>query len=264
MKSLYLISSSPSLSLSRTNLKLSPLSLYLSHAKRRDGFVSLCFSNPQKPSSTKTTITSSNEESMDLTKTSKASFTVLEDKSINEYKSQMGISISPRLSNPLLAKLSLVDHASLLLSFIACTTSLAFTSFVIAAIPTLVAMGRVASSFAKLADTARKELPSTLAAMRLSGMEISDLTLELSDLSQDINDGINKSAKAVQAAEAGIRKIGTLAHQQTISMIEERANLPEISLKPVVAGAAKKTSQAIGRATKTLMNIITRGDKDDV
>lgn len=44
------------------------------------------------------------------------------------------------------------------------------------------AMGRAASSFAKLADTARQELPSTLAAIRLSGMEISDLTLELSEL----------------------------------------------------------------------------------
>jgi regulator of protease activity HflC (stomatin/prohibitin superfamily) len=139
----------------------------------------------------------------------------------------------------------------------------AFTSLVITAIPTLVAMGRAATSFAKLADTARKELPSTLAAVRLSGMEISDLTLELSDLSQDITDGINKSAKAVQAAEAGIKQIGTLAQQQTLSMIEERANLPEISLQPVVAGAAEKTSHAIGSATKRLMNIITGGNKDE-
>ncbi|CAH2038562.1 unnamed protein product [Thlaspi arvense] len=141
--------------------------------------------------------------------------------------------------------------------------SVAFTSFVIAAVPTLVAIGRAASSFAKLADTARQELPSTLAAIRLSGMEISDLTLELSDLSQEITDGVNKSAQAVQAAEAGIRQIGTLAHQQTLSMIEERASLPEISLQPLVAGAAEKASQAVGRATKTLMNTITGGDKDE-
>lgn len=46
-------------------------------------------------------------------------------------------------------------------------------------------------------------------------------------------------------------------------MIEERASLPEISLQPVVAGAAEKTSHAIGRATKTLMNIITGGDRDE-
>lgn len=46
----------------------------------------------------------------------------------------------------------------------------------------LKAMGRTATSLSKLADTAREELPSTMAAIRLSGMEISDLTLELSDL----------------------------------------------------------------------------------
>ena len=43
-------------------------------------------------------------------------------------------------------------------------------------------MGRPAASLSKLADTAQEELPSSMAAIRLSGMEISDLTLELSDL----------------------------------------------------------------------------------
>ncbi|KAJ6877263.1 hypothetical protein NC651_030104 [Populus alba x Populus x berolinensis] len=47
-------------------------------------------------------------------------------------------------------------------------------------------MGKAATSLSKLADTAREELPSTMAAIRLSGMEISDLTLELSDLRDTI------------------------------------------------------------------------------
>ncbi|KAI3938180.1 hypothetical protein MKW92_029248 [Papaver armeniacum] len=147
-----------------------------------------------------------------------------------------------------------------LLAFIAATTSIAFTSLVVAAVPALYAMGRAAISLSKLADTAREELPSTMAAIRLSGMEISDLTLELSDLSQEISDGVNKSAQAVQAAEAGIRQVGTIAKQQAVSMIQERANLPVISIQPVVVGAAKKTSRAVGNATKTLMNMITRGE----
>ncbi|KAK6156429.1 hypothetical protein DH2020_010677 [Rehmannia glutinosa] len=159
-------------------------------------------------------------------------------------------------------KLSLGDQAFLLLAFIGCTTSVAFTSLVLAAVPTLFAMRRAAISLAKLADTAREELPSTMAAIRLSGMEISDLTLELSDLSQEIADGVNKSAQAVQAAEAGVRQIGSLAHQQTMSMIQERASLPIISLQPVVAGAAKKTSRAFGRATKNFLNIISRGEQN--
>ncbi|KAL6586611.1 hypothetical protein OROMI_001599 [Orobanche minor] len=156
-------------------------------------------------------------------------------------------------------KLSLSDQAFLLVAFIACTTSIAFSSLVAAAVPTLFAMRKAAVSLSKLADTVSEELPSTLAAIRLSGMEISDLTLELSDLSQEIADGVNKSARAVQAAEAGIRQIGSLAHQQTMSMIQERATLPIISVQPMVAGAAKKTYRAVGQATKNLLSIISRG-----
>ncbi|TKY67880.1 hypothetical protein E2542_SST10776 [Spatholobus suberectus] len=154
-------------------------------------------------------------------------------------------------------KLSFSDQAFFLLSFIACTTTVAFTSLVVAAVPTLFAMRNAAISLSKLADTAREELPSTMAAIRLSGMEISDLTLELSDLSQEIADGVSKSAQALQAAEAGIRQIGSMAQQQTVSMIQERASLPIISLQPAVAGAARKTSRAVGRATKSLLNIIS-------
>jgi hypothetical protein len=43
-------------------------------------------------------------------------------------------------------------------------------------------MKRAANSFCMLADAAVDELPSTMAAVGLSGMEISDLTLELSEL----------------------------------------------------------------------------------
>lgn len=43
-------------------------------------------------------------------------------------------------------------------------------------------------------------------------------------------------------------------------MIQERASLPIISLQPVVAGAAKKTSHAVGKATKSFMNMISGGE----
>lgn len=260
MKSIRLISSAPPfLCLSRTRVifKTPP-------AKRCSGggggFVTMSLnSNPEKSSL-------SSEGGTGRSLISRASISVLEDQSIiNGFKMQLGSSVSPpRIINPLGKTMRRSDQAFLLLAFIACTTSVAFTTFVITAVPTLLAMGRAASSFAKLADTARQELPSTLAAIRLSGMEISDLTLELSELSHEVSDGVNKSAKVVQAAEAGIRQIGTLAHQQTLSMIDERASLPEISLQPVVAGAAKKTTTALGRASKTLINIITGGgDKDE-
>ncbi|XP_058730373.1 uncharacterized protein LOC131602308 [Vicia villosa] len=155
-------------------------------------------------------------------------------------------------------KFSFSDQAFFLLAFIACTTSVAFTGLVCAAVPTLLAMRKAAISLSKLADTAREELPSTMTSIRLSVMEMNDLTLELSELSQEITEGVNKSAQALQAAKTGIQHIGTVAQQQTMSMIEERANLPEISIGLVVAGAARKTTRAVGRATKSLFNMISR------
>ncbi|KAI3980401.1 hypothetical protein MKX01_003940 [Papaver californicum] len=183
----------------------------------------------------------------------------IEDGVVESKQLNVEIGNPPPMILPV-AKLNSNNQVFFLLAFTAATTSIAFTSLVIAAVPTLYAMGRAAISLSKLADTAREELPSTMAAIRLSGMEISDLTLELSDLSQEIADGVNKSAQAVQAAEAGIRQVGTIARQQAISMIQERANLPVISIQPVVVGAAKKTSRAVGNATQTLMNMIMRGE----
>uniref|UniRef100_A0A453B3V3 Uncharacterized protein n=1 Tax=Aegilops tauschii subsp. strangulata TaxID=200361 RepID=A0A453B3V3_AEGTS len=82
----------------------------------------------------------------------------------------------------LAVRAGLGDPVFFLLTFVAVTTSVAFISMVAVAIPTMLAMRRAANSFALLADAALDELPSTMTAVRLSGMEISDFTLELSDL----------------------------------------------------------------------------------
>ncbi|KAL7208973.1 hypothetical protein ACSBR1_030670 [Camellia fascicularis] len=219
-------SSSSSNPISVVNLQIKP---------SRSCWLTLCSSSSPSNSNTQST-TNQTEE------TSNPNLDVEENDATqqNRWTVQVG---SPTVPSLPMSKLSLSDQAFFLLAFIACT-----------------AMRRAAISLSKLADTAREELPSTMAAIRLSGMEISDLTLELSDLSQEIADGVNKSAQAVQAAEAGIRKIGSFARQRTMSMIQERANLPTIPLQPVVAGAAMKTSRAVGHATKTFMNMISRGE----
>ena len=99
----------------------------------------------------------------------------------------------------------------------------------------LKAFKRAAESLEKLLDVTREELPGTMAAVRLSGMEISDLTMELSDLglafsfdhsydvispscsyicrinefpfccSQEITQGVRNSTRAVRMAEERLR-----------------------------------------------------------
>ncbi|KAK8931229.1 hypothetical protein KSP39_PZI016569 [Platanthera zijinensis] len=70
----------------------------------------------------------------------------------------------------------------LLLNIIACTVAVSSAWLFFSAIPTLLAFKRAAESLEKSLDAMTEEVPDTMAAMRLSGMEISDLTMELSDL----------------------------------------------------------------------------------
>ncbi|GAB2239765.1 hypothetical protein Droror1_Dr00020283, partial [Drosera rotundifolia] len=69
------------------------------------------------------------------------------------------------------------------------------------------AIKRAVESLEKLLDVTREELPDTMAAIRLSGMEISDLTMELSDLGPKITQGVRSSTRAVRVAEEWIRDL---------------------------------------------------------
>ncbi|XP_017238047.1 uncharacterized protein LOC108211067 isoform X2 [Daucus carota subsp. sativus] len=112
---------------------------------------------------------------------------------------------------PPLIQLNLTQRHILLLNFIACATAVSATWLFLAAIPTLLAFKRAAESLEKLLDVTREELPDTMAAMRLSGMEISDLTMELSDLGQEINQGVKSSTRAVRLAEEKFRRFANMS-----------------------------------------------------
>lgn len=95
----------------------------------------------------------------------------------------------------------------LLLNIIACTVAVSSAWLFFSAIPTLLAFRRAAESLEKSLDAMREEVPDTMAAMRLSGMEISDLTMELSDLGQEIRQGVRSSTRAVRVAEERLRSL---------------------------------------------------------
>ncbi|XP_041003698.1 uncharacterized protein LOC121249097 isoform X2 [Juglans microcarpa x Juglans regia] len=99
----------------------------------------------------------------------------------------------------------------LMLQVVACAAAVSATWLFFSAIPTLLAFKRAAESLEKLMDVTREELPDTMAAVRLSGMEISDLTMELSDLGQEITQGVKSSTRAVHLAEERLRRLTNMA-----------------------------------------------------
>eukprot|EP00250_Pteridium_aquilinum_P011115 c19844_g1_i2 orf=78-1112(+) len=165
--------------------------------------------------------------------------------------------LSPPLLPPLkrFSELPPADQAFYLIGSITFMVCGAFIALLAVAIPTLNAMRKAALSLERLADTARQELPGTMAAIRLSGMEISDLTLELSDLGEEISESVRSSARAMRAAEVGIRRMGSAAASQTLSMLQEHASMPVEAVKPVVANAAETTRNAMTQAHKAVLGL---------
>lgn len=109
-------------------------------------------------------------------------------------------------SVPQLSQWTLTHRHIHILSFIACAAAISATWLFFSAIPTLLAFRRAAESLEKLMDVTREELPDTMAAVRLSGMEISDLTMELSDIGQGLTQGVRSSTRAVRLAEERLRQ----------------------------------------------------------
>ena len=85
----------------------------------------------------------------------------------------------------------------------------------LAALPALQSVARAARSVEKLADTLSRELPPTLQAIRLTGMEISDLT-------DDVNEGVQSAGQVVKQVDrsiSGAKKQAKRAKVNTSSFV---------------------------------------------
>jgi hypothetical protein len=102
--------------------------------------------------------------------------------------------------------------------------AVSLTAVFIAALPALQELARAARSVEKLADTLRRELPPTLEAIRLTGLEISDLT-------DDVSEGVKSAGQVVQNVD------------QSISSAKNQARKVQVNTRSVMAGvkAAWKT-----------------------
>ena len=81
------------------------------------------------------------------------------------------------------------------LSFLLVSVSIIL--LLLAALPALQSVARAARSVEKLADTLSRELPPTLQAIRLTGMEISDLT-------DDVTEGVQSAGQVVKEVDRSI------------------------------------------------------------
>ena len=102
--------------------------------------------------------------------------------------------------------------------------AVSLTAVLVAAVPALQELARAARSAEKLFDTLRRDLPPTLDAIRLTGLEISEL-------SDDVSEGVKSAGQVVKQVD------------QSLDQAKKQAKNVETSTRSVFSGvkAAWKT-----------------------
>lgn len=127
--------------------------------------------------------------------------------------------------------------------------AVSFTTVLIALLPALQALARAARSVEKLADTLHREFPPTLEAIRLTGLEISELTDEVTE--------------SVQTASDVVKQV-----DQSLGSAKKQAHKVQATTKSLLAGlkvawktlTRKRSSRSLDRLPQTSKNSIALRD----
>ncbi|MBE9111428.1 DUF948 domain-containing protein [Nodosilinea sp. LEGE 07298] len=95
----------------------------------------------------------------------------------------------------------------LALSFLLVVISL--TAVLMVAIPAMRELGRAARSAEKFFDTLGRELPPTLEAIRLTGLEITELTDDVTEGVQSAGQVVQQVNKSITTAQTGAKRLNT-------------------------------------------------------
>lgn len=88
--------------------------------------------------------------------------------------------------------------------------AVSLTALLVTAIPAFQELAKAGRSVQKLADTLSRELPPTLEAIRLTGLEISEL-------SDELNQGAKNAGEAVKQVNDGIKVVKKQAESVSVN-----------------------------------------------
>jgi uncharacterized protein YoxC len=89
-----------------------------------------------------------------------------------------------------------------------CLVAMSLTAVLLVALPALQELGRAARSAEKLFDTLRQEFPPTLEAIRLTGLEISELTDDINDGVKSASDVVKQVDQSITSTKQQVQKVG--------------------------------------------------------
>uniref|UniRef100_A0A8R7R1K6 Uncharacterized protein n=1 Tax=Triticum urartu TaxID=4572 RepID=A0A8R7R1K6_TRIUA len=130
----------------------------------------------------------------------------------------------------------------LLLSVAASAVAISASFIFFSAIPSMLDCKRAAESLEKSFDLTREKLPESMASVRLVAKEIGALSVDLSDLSQELTKVVRSSLSIVHTADAQLRQLATSAQQGTSQGV---ANRNKAVGEPLVATTVREVRELI-------------------
>jgi uncharacterized protein YoxC len=113
--------------------------------------------------------------------------------------------------------------------------AVSLTVILIALLPAVYALARAARSVERLVDTLNRDIPPTLEALRLTGLEISELT-------DDITEGVQSAGEVVKQVD------------QTLTTAKQQAQQVQITTKSVFTGLSAAWQTLTRKSTPSSKN----------
>nr|WP_228050044.1 DUF948 domain-containing protein [Tychonema sp. LEGE 06208] len=136
--------------------------------------------------------------------------------------------------------------------------AVSLTAVLVTLIPAVQALTRAARSVEKLADTLSREFPPTLEAIRLTGLEISELT-------DDVSDGVQSAGEVVKQVDRSIGSAKKQAHNvqvTTRSVVSGiRAAWKTLTRRPSISGTNRR-SDRLSASQKSAISLRDSGLDD--
>lgn len=140
---------------------------------------------------------------------------------------------------------------AMMTSVAVCLGSVACVILLIAAIPALISLKKTMDATQVLVESLQEELPDAVAALKLSGLELTDAIEEVSGLGSDLTEGLRASVRALVGAESGVREGAKVASEVLGAMTPAARVAAERALqKRATMKYSEGTVADIARATR--------------
>lgn len=134
--------------------------------------------------------------------------------------------------------------------------AVSLTAVLVTLIPAVQALARAARSVEKLADTLSREFPPTLEAIRLTGLEISELT-------DDVSEGVQSAGEVVKQVD---RSIGSAKKQAQNVQVTTRSVVTGIKAawktltrKPPMSGTNRRSTDRLSPSQRSALSLRDSG-----